>query len=106
MCNKPNAEMGLAINMLREAVQCVPMGNSDSEMMAGLLAVAGWVYMTAHRIQFRAGWDSYHSAGWDSYHSPTTPSLLRPPHAMLKPLPEGSVEELIQRASLCYLQVR
>jgi len=85
--------LGPAISSVRQALHCLLPGQSASEgeLLGGLLAMAGKVYMAAHRLGAEIGWDSQ-----------ALP--LSSMHPMVKPFSEATVEETIQRASLCYFQ--
>ena len=71
-------------------------------MMGGLLVVAGRLYATAYQLDVPAGWDqpTPEEAARPAWEGP----LISGVHPLVKPLREGSQEELIQRASLCFLQ--
>jgi len=106
MCKRGDGGITEAILTIREALFCIVnyTGQADSELMGGMLTVAGQVYMAAHLAGSSLGWDKEEEGdngkGEFRRHWVRRKKL----HPMVKPLSEGSQEEIIQRASLCYLQ--
>lgn len=88
-------QLGVAFDALRVAMGCVPEGQSHGAMRGGLLVLTGWLFASAAQLGVPKLLAEHAAKDVDGIDGKL--------HPLLGKLQEGSIEEVLNRGSMCYL---